>query len=172
MEMLKGILPRILPDDVYPEYKVFEGKQDLEKNLARVLKARLAPDSYFIVMRDQDAGDCKVIKDWLMELCGQAKRDGVLVRIACHELESFFLGDLIAVEQGLGLTGLQSQQLQKKFRNPDRLGNPAEELFKLTGGAYRKVAGSRAIAPHLSLEGNCSPSFNTLISGIRKLLEI
>ena len=38
-EMLKAILPKVLPDNIYPEFKVFEGKQDLEKGLIRTLKA-------------------------------------------------------------------------------------------------------------------------------------
>ncbi len=37
-EMLKGLLSRILPDDVYPDYIVFEGKQDLMNQLARRLR--------------------------------------------------------------------------------------------------------------------------------------
>ena len=32
-EMLKGVLPRFLPDNIQVKYIVFEGKQDLEKQL-------------------------------------------------------------------------------------------------------------------------------------------
>ena len=32
-EMLEGVLPRILPEEVKVRYLVFQGKQDLEKNL-------------------------------------------------------------------------------------------------------------------------------------------
>lgn len=96
----------------------------------------------------------------------------MLIRVACRELESFYLGDLAAVEQGLGLKNLKSQQQGRKFRDPDALGNPAEELFRLTNNVYDKMAGSRAIAPFLSLEKNCSRSFNVLLSGIKKLAEI
>lgn len=44
-EMLKGLLPRFLPDDVAPTYLVFEGKQDLEKQLVKHLRGwrRTAP---------------------------------------------------------------------------------------------------------------------------------
>lgn len=169
-EMLAGILPRILPIDTQIRYVVFQGKQDLEKNLKSKLQAWLLPDSIFVVMRDQDSGDCKAIKTKLVRLCNEAGKDGVLVRVACRELESFYLGDLAAVEKGLGLKGLKAKQYGKKFRNPDTLGNPAEELFKLTSNAYDKVSGSRAIAPYLSLTTNCSKSFNVLLSGINNLL--
>ena len=38
-EMLKGILPKVLPGDVHPEFKVLESKQDLENGISRTLKA-------------------------------------------------------------------------------------------------------------------------------------
>ena len=168
-EMLAGLLPRILSENIQVRYIVFRGKQDLEKNLKKKMNGWRMPDSVFVVMRDQDSGDCKTIKAKLADLCREAGREGVLVRVACRELESFYLGDLAAVEQGLGLRNLRAQQQNRKFRNPDALGNPAEELYRLTSNVYDKIAGSRAIAPFLSLEANYSRSFNVLLSGIRNL---
>lgn len=52
-EMLKGLLPRI-QDDLAFRCIVFEGKQDLEKNLIRKIQGYRVPDSRFIVLRDQD----------------------------------------------------------------------------------------------------------------------
>jgi hypothetical protein len=82
-------------------------------------------------------------------------------------LEAFYLGDLRAVELGLRLRGLLSKQGKAKFRDPDRLQFPSLELEKLTNRQYQKVAGSRAIAPHLDLERPGSPSFHHLIQAIR-----
>ena len=93
-EMLKGILPKILPDHVEPRFIVFQGKQDLEKQLVRRLRLWRAPDTMFIVLRDQDSGDCRVIKRNLSDKCQVADKPNTVVRIACHELESFYLGDL------------------------------------------------------------------------------
>jgi hypothetical protein len=172
-EMLKGILPKMLPDGIHPEFKVFEGKQDLEKGLPRILRAWRTPCCSFIVIRDQDSGDCHVVKQKLRILCQEAGRNDVpvLIRIACHELESFYLGDLAAVEKGIGVTGLAGMQNKKKYRDPDRLGSPSDELERLTAGLYEKVSGSRAIAPYFILEQNRSHSFHVLVSGIRKLLK-
>ena len=169
--MLRGVLPRILPEDCSPEFKVFEGKQDLERRLTRVLKAWRTPDCAFVVLRDQDSGDCHRIKHRLVELCRQSWRGDlpVVVRIACRELESFYLGDLSAVEEGLGVSGLAGKQNSRKFREPDKLGSPSRELERLTNGLYGKVAGSRAIAPHLNINDNRSHSFRVLVAGIRKL---
>jgi hypothetical protein len=168
-EMLKGVLPRLLPDGVECTFIVFDGKQDLEKQLVRKLKNWLKPNSAFLVMRDQDAADCKVVKRRLLNLCREAGKKA-MVRIACRELESFYFGDLSAVEAGLGIRNIENHQHKSKYRIPDEIVTPCDELEKLTNGVYQKVAGSRSIGQLLSLENNSSHSFNTLISGISNLL--
>lgn len=172
-EMLKVLFKRLLPDDVYPVIIPFEGKQDLDKQLERKIRCWNQPDSVFLVLRDQDSGDCVAIKSGLLQKIQQAgKADKALVRIACRELESFYIGDMHAVEVGLGISGLAGLSVKAKYRNPDALGNPAEELMRLTGGKYQKRFGSRAIAPHLDLENNRSHSFNVLVAGIRRLVSV
>lgn len=169
--MLEGLLPRILPEDVSTRFLVFQGKQDLEKNLIGKLRGWQMPESVFIIMRDQDSGNCETVKGNLKELCREAGREDALVRVACRELESFYLGELAAVEKGLELTGIARMQDNSKFRNPDRLGSPAAELERLTKGGYQKVAGSRAIGPHLTPGNNKSRSFQVLVEGILKMAE-
>ncbi len=168
--MLEGVLRRMLPECVQIRYIVFEGKQDLEKQLVKRLRGWQAPDTYFVVMRDQDSGDCLEVKEKLTALCRQANRPEALVRVACRELESFYLGDLAAVEKGLGMNHLSRNQNRAKFREPDRLAHPVEELRRLTRNRYQKVSGSRAIGPCLSLTENRSHSFNVLVRGIRELM--
>ncbi|MBF0585290.1 MAG: DUF4276 family protein [Magnetococcales bacterium] len=169
-ELLTAILPKLLSEEITAFYMVFEGKQDLERRLVNRMKGWQKADSAFIILRDQDGGDCLRVKQKLIGLCQQANRPTFLVRIACHELESFYLGDLQAVERGMGVTGLARQQRTRKFKTPDLLSDPAEELVRLTRGKYQKISGSRAIAPHIDLAGNCSDSFNALVAGIRKLV--
>ncbi len=168
--MLEGVLPRVLPDTADVRFIVFQGKQDLEKNLVIKMRNWLLPETVFIVLRDQDAGDCNSIKNNILSLCRQAGKDNVLVRIACRELESFYIGDLHAVEIGLGVSGLARRQNKAKYRTPDALANPSLELSKLTRQAYQKIAGSRAIAPHLDVASNRSHSFTVLIDGLRRCL--
>lgn len=171
-EMLKGIVDRLWGADVAVRYIVFEGKQDLEKQLVRKLKGYRNPAARFVVLRDLDAHkDCKVLKQRLLDLCAEGGRPQTLVRIACRELESFYLADLAAVEKGLKLSGLAQLQEKVKFRSPDRLSSPSEELRRLTGNTYQRVAGSRAIAPHLNLDNQRSDSFKNLISGLRRRQE-
>lgn len=169
--MLQGLLPRILPQGLAVRYLVFEGKQDLEKQLVRKIRAYRNSEARFVVLRDQDAHpDCKAVKEKLLTLCSEAGHQDVLVRIACRELESFYLADLAAVEKGLGLKGIAKHQDNHKFRQPDYLGAPSQELTQLTKGRYQKVSGSRDIGIWLDPENIRSSSFRHLVAGIRRVV--
>jgi len=170
--MLEGVVPRLFPEGVAVRYIVFEGKQDLEKQMVLKLKGYLVPGAAFVVLRDQDAEECVAVKRRLEKSCRDGGKPNALVRIACRELESWYLADLKAVEVGLGIEKLSDQQNKAKFRMPDRLANASEELEKLTDDAYQKVAGSRAIGMYLDLTNQRSPSFATLIKGLKKLVPV
>ncbi len=169
-EMLKGMLPNLLPKDVMVQYVVFEGKQDLEKRVPIRLKAWLQPDCLFVILRDQDSGNCVEIKNILVQKSIKAGKPNTLVRIACHELETFYLGDLSAVARAIGPAKLTTLQGKAKYRNPDLLENPAQVL-KMISPQYQKVSGSRAIGSTLNINNNRSGSFNALVSGVRRLVE-
>jgi len=168
-EMLKGLLPRIIPQCITWKCFPFHGKSDLEKNLPGKLRKWRLPDTFFIILRDRDSSDCIIAKRRLSDLCKKSGQNNWLVRIACAELESWYLGDLAAVEQGLGLNGLARLQAKAKFRKPDDLQNASDELTTLTNYKYDKISGSRNIGPHLSIElnSNRSYSFNIFLSAIR-----
>jgi len=164
-------LPRLLKEDIQYRCVPFEGKQDLEKQLTRKLRGYQNEQARFIVLRDQDSHpDCTAVKDKLRDLCAQSGRaDRCLVRIACRELETFYLADLKAVEQALAIEGLATKQLRRKFRAPDRLSSPSKELKALTNQRYEKIVGSRAIGQYLDIDNDRSSSFRTLIAGIRRM---
>ena len=168
-EMLKGLLPRLFTSEVVPSFIVFEGKQDLEKQLVRRMQGWMKPDSRFFVLRDQDSGDCKAIKENLVRKCTEAGVRESIVRIACRELESWYLGDLAAVETGLNITGLARHQNRAQYRSPDSHGSPVQALTTLTNGIYQKVSGSRDIGPHLSLTDNRAQSFSVFVSALRRM---
>ena len=60
-EMLKGLLPRLLPPGVAVKYVVFEGKQDLKRQMTRRLRG-WPPETIFIFMCDQDSSYCQNLK--------------------------------------------------------------------------------------------------------------
>lgn len=169
--MLESLLPRILNPTIKARFIPFEGKQDMDKQMIKRLRGYVNPEARFVVLRDQDsAPDCKEVKAKLVKSCQQAGRTAKsLVRIACRELESFYLADLNAVEQGLQIKNLSKLQASAKFRDPDHLGGPSKELAALTKGAYQKVSGSRAIGRHIDPANTRSSSFKNLIQGIRRM---
>ncbi len=167
--MLEGLLPKLCNTEIEPYYVVFEGKSDLEKQIVQRMRGWLKPDTKFIILRDQDSGGCVQIKNRLLKKCQGAGKSDVIVRIACRELESWYLGDLAAVETGLDLKNLARHQNKMKYRAPDTQSSPSTELQKLTKNKYQKVAGSRAIGPHLSLTNNRSHSFRVFVSALQQL---
>lgn len=158
-------LPRWVPGcasgEIHAHFLVFEGKQDLERRMTRRLQHWLLPESRFIVMRDQDSGDCLTVKADLRTRCEQAGRPDAIVRIACRELESFFVGDWAAVAQAVGKPALARLGQSATYRQPDRLESPSAELRRHLPG-YQKREGARRIAPHIDPARNRSRSFQVL----------
>jgi len=168
--VLDIILPKLLPPDVTFRTIKHEGKTDLERSIPIKLRAYRTPDTHFVVLRDKDSSDCVQVKQRLAQLCRQNGRPDTLIRIVCHELESWFLGDLAAVEKAFNKTNISGLQQKAKYRDPDQLANPVQELKKIVH-EYQKLGGSRDIAPHLDFTKNKSHSFNMFISGLHGLID-
>jgi len=169
--MLEGLLPRIVPPGTSWRFIVFEGKQDLERQMVRRLRGYREPNARFVVLRDKDAGDCHRTKRELTDKCAEAGKPHALVRIACHELESWFLADLAAVEVGLRIPGLATHQNKRQYRSPDALPSPSRTLLRLAP-AYQKVSGASAIGSHLNPDNRRSRSFAVFVDGLRRLLSL
>ncbi len=165
-EFLSILLPRVLPEAVTFKIIPHSGKTDLQHSIPHKLKAWNMPDTKFVVVQDQDSADCKVLKSELQQLCDSVI-SGVLVRIACVELEAWYWGDLHAISKAYNkdLTGLANKAL---YRNPDCIQNPKQELKKFLP-QHQQISGARSIAPHINIESNTSASFRIFISGIRRL---
>jgi hypothetical protein len=75
-EFLDSYLPRFLPDLDFLCVK-HEGKQDLEKSIPRKLRA-WQQQAQFVVVRDNDGADCKVLKArllaWLSRLIPEYRK--------------------------------------------------------------------------------------------------
>jgi hypothetical protein len=168
-EVLQVVVPPLVPHHITCRFIPHEGKNDLEKSIPRKLRAWKVPGVQFVVVRDKDAGDCKKVKRKLAQLCKEGFRPDTLVRIVCHHLESWFVGDLAAVEKAYELSGIAKRQQERKFCDPDRLVNAEGELRRLVSD-YQKVGGSRIIAPNLNVEANKSHSFKVFVEGVRRLV--
>ncbi len=166
--LLDELLPRILPEGVSFLTIPHEGKSDLQLSIPKKLAAWNVPDTRFVIVQDQDSNDCKELKQELSRLC-EPYHKPVLIRIACHEMEAWYFGDLEAVTEAYGknLTLLAGK---RKYREPDLIENPKRELRKLVP-QHEQIAGARRIAPFMNPEKNRSTSFQMLLTGIKKLIE-
>ncbi|OIP30674.1 MAG: hypothetical protein AUK47_24615 [Deltaproteobacteria bacterium CG2_30_63_29] len=168
-DLLEGLLPKLLPEGVTPYFLVFEGKQDLEKQLVKKLRGWRRPNSSFVVLRDQDSGNCKDVKAKLTKLVVESQREPVLVRVACTELECWILGDWAAVAQAFGQPKLSAHAAKPAFQNPDQIVRPVESLRKVIPD-YQKRDGARRVGPLLDPDRNQSVSFQRFCSGLRRLV--
>lgn len=166
-EFLDVFLPKILPVNITFRTIPHNGKSDLKKSIPIKLRAWKG-DVSFIVLHDKDSNDCVSLKNELLQLCKEGGRPDTLVRIVCAELESWYLGDLEAVSNAYGIDSIKRQQNSRKFREPDHLGNPKEELKRLVK-AYQQISGARNIALLMKPESNYSYSFKVFIEGIRRI---
>lgn len=162
---LESFMPRIVGEAISCVYVSHQGKTDLEKSIPRKIRAWKNPLAYFVILRDQDSSNCKELKQHLQTLCGIA--DNFSVRIVCHELESWYLGDLAAIDQVYGKK-LAKHQNQSKYRDPDKLINAYDEIKKVVP-EYQRIIGSRELGAALSLDNNRSKSFNVFLKTIQLL---
>lgn len=146
-----------------------EGKQDLEKSLRRKLPAWKIPSDRFVVVRDNDGSDCLALKSRLSNICQEAGVEA-LVRIACQELESWYLGDPRGLAAAFHDDKILQHAEKKKFRDPDRLGSPFREIQTLLP-SFQKTSGARALGQAMSIDGNRSRSFQVFVKGLRQLCE-
>jgi hypothetical protein len=166
---LNDLLPRLVPG--LPFLCVsHEGKQDLEQSIPRKLRAWREPGVYFVVVRDNDGGDCHSIKARLVELCRKSGRGDTLVRIACQELEAWYIGQPEALAAAYSMPRIAELCRKAGYRAPDSIAQPAKRLAKLIP-EFQKVSGARLMSALLSEENNRSPSFRAFISGVRRLAE-
>ncbi|MFM8299951.1 MAG: DUF4276 family protein [Microcystis aeruginosa BS13-02] len=171
--VLEELLPKLIPPEISYICIIHQGKQDLAKSIPIKLKAfnKSSPNTKFIIVHDQDSHDCQELKKELGKICQNASDAQVLIRIICHELESWFLGDLAAVVKAYNLNSLSQKQNKSKYREPDLLNSAKQELKKLVKEYYAGTH-SKQIAPHLSLTENKSRSFQTFIQGIKNVVEM
>lgn len=168
MTLLSGILPRIVPNDISFQIIPHEGKSDLEKSIPVKLRAWNEPNVKFVIVQDQDANDCKELKKKLVDLAKPYGRT-FLVRIACHELESWYFGDIKAIEQAYNLDWSKIRH-KARYRVPDKIVFPKKALKELIP-SHSQILGARKIAPYMDISNNTSHSFNVFVSGVQRMCE-
>ena len=164
--LLEHVLPRLLPEGWHPRIIPHQGWSDLQQSLPRKLKAWRAPSARFIVMRDNDRGDCRARKRRILSsVAGTGREEQTKVRIVCQELETWILGDLMALESVLGTV---SSSVRRMAAKPDTIDYPAKVLERQYG-SYSKVSGAAAIGREMDPDRNLSDSFQAFVLAVRHL---
>lgn len=172
---LRGILPRILPDSYKLDQNCFvyphEGKSDLQKRLPKKVQAyKYYPQEVvLVVIHDQDSWDCKMLKEKLMNLIKGADPEILyLIRIACRELENWYLGDLEAVQRLYPNSKARRMKRKAKYRHVDNL-HGSKEMERLSDD-FMKTDCARKIAEVMDVDNNTSVSFVNFIKGLNAVL--
>jgi uncharacterized protein YktA (UPF0223 family) len=167
-EVLTVLLPKIIPISISFQCVHHNGKSALRKSIPIKTKGWRESDIQFVIVHDQNSSDCKKLKEELSNLIYNTRRANSLIRIVCTELESWFLGDLNAVEKGYRID-LSAHKEKALYRNPDAISNAKQALKKLIP-TYQPISGSNTIAQFMDIANNNSHSFYVFISGIKKLV--
>ncbi len=172
---LRVILPKILPEDYQLDINCFirphEGKSHLQKSIPKKMRAY---SNYghlvkVLIIHDQDSNDCIALKRELAGLCS-GNAVPAIIRIACRELENWYLGDMQAIERVYPDSKSRRLAAKAKYRNPDIV-TGSEELQKMTK-KFSKTHASREIPKYMDITNNNSKSFNQFVKGLEKLIAI
>ena len=160
---LKGILPKLMNSKDYILIP-HEGKDDLLKSIPIKLKAWNMPNTKFIIVHDQDSNDCMELKQQITDICKPYNRD-VTIRIVCEELESWYFGDIGAVEKAYkkNLTKIRNK---RKYSVPDSIRNP-KEVLKRYIPELTQIEGARRISSFIDVDNNKSHSFQVFWESVK-----
>lgn len=169
---LREIIPKVFPSLCEYEHWLIldhEGKSDLEASYPRKMKQWGEPGAKFVILRDNDSADCRVLK---RRLVSKAPQDAppYLIRIVCKELESWFIGDMDAIVAAYPAAAACPSFGTISRGDPDAFSNASDLLRQLTGTAAKRVRATE-IGKRMQPEKNRSKSFEAFISGVRKLIE-
>ncbi len=186
---LEALLPAVVRG-VPHEVIVFQGKADLLRKLPSRLAGLRHEVPYGVriaILLDRDDDDCRELVEKLraaVQGAGLAvdragpRRGDVLCRVACEELEAWFLGDVAALCAAYPSVPptLADRAL---FRDPDAVpGGTWERLERVLqdAGYYRdrfpKTKVAAEVARDMRVDRNRSHSFQVTISGLRRLVKV
>lgn len=176
--VLEILVPKIIPPEMYFRIYPHQGKQDLERALRTTIPSiSKIPGSRIIITRDQDNEDCKILKKNLEGVISNKIFCDYKIRIVCRELESWFLGDLLAVENAFNRFKHDQHINRSDLRDTDNIFKPSETLRQIIPEYSNldnlpKLETAQKIGIHLNIDKNTSKSFNQMIMAIRTLTKL
>jgi len=101
-------------------------------------------------------------------LCNGPQKSDAIVRIACQELEAWYLGEPAAMARAFENPRLHDIGNTARYRDPDAIMQPSKEIVKLVP-EFQKISGARKMAAWLSRDGNHSRSFRVMMDGVERV---
>ena len=147
----------------------------MEKAIRRTIPSiSKIPGSRIIITRDQDSANCLKLKAELDEIAKANCFCPYKIRIVCQELESWFLGDLDAIENAFQRFRSDNYRGKAELRNVDAINQPSEYLLKILpefSGARHlpKLEVAEKVSQNMKIDRNRSTSFRHFIQSIREL---
>ena len=166
--VINGLMPRLFPGVIF-QCLEHDGKKDLVSRLENRLRSWRTPGVQFVVLIDNDRGDCVALKRELEAKCQAAERPDTLIRIVCQELEAWYLGEPDALADAFGDERLRSIGRRARFRDPDAVPYPSVALSELLPDANKAIAAG-IMSALLTRERNESTSFQALLTGLDRVL--
>lgn len=186
--VVEELLARLSPDPPDATWRVLPlgGRDEMWGKLWGVLHA-LASAQYadmVLVLLDQDRSDCLKMKQEarrIADRAGMFRADGsptvtaFVIRIIQTELESWFLGDPVAVRSAYPRLPERAKIVNRPIESVDDAWETLHRHFQRSGyypGIMPKVEVAEAIAPHLSLVPgtNRSHSFNVFLRSLNDFI--
>ncbi|MGV9824857.1 DUF4276 family protein [Gordonia sp. NPDC003429] len=185
---LETVLPQIIGDMSF-EIRVFDGKHNLLRKLESRLRGYLHLEGVniaVVVLIDEDREDCYALKQRLEDAAAAvglptlsnagAAQPVVLNRIVVEELESWLLGDPIALCAAYPKVP-STFYTRQRYRDCDAVrGGTAEALSDLlvraghAEEATRKTIVAGQVAQHIVVDRNMSESFRAFRTGLEALM--
>lgn len=171
---LEGVLPRLAFEKDKFEIKAHRGKEDLITNLKKIVPSLSKSAQQVIILIDQDRTDCKKLKNDIVEkMCNCACE--YKIRIACYELETWFLGDMEAIAKCSPRFKPHFYQNKRKYCNAiDKIKKPSDIIKKIVPDWEKnylsKPKFASEIAQCIALETkNRSHSFNVFLRTLKNI---
>ncbi|MCK5876052.1 MAG: DUF4276 family protein [Candidatus Marithrix sp.] len=176
-KFLEGILPRLGFENF--EIKHHRGKGDLISNLDKIIPSLSKRAQQIIIILDQDRQDCIKLKKELNNKLTHCVCE-YKIRIACYELETWFLGDMTAISKCSPRFKPDFFRGKEKYRNIDKFTKikPSTEIENIVPDWKKNYTSkpkfAETIAPFMSLEptgskqANRSHSFHVLLETLEE----
>lgn len=175
-KFLEGILPRLGFEKHKFEIKHHRGKEDLISHLDKIIPSLSKRAQQIIVIVDQDKQDCVTLKNKIKKKMARCSCE-YKIRIACYELEAWFLGDMKAIAKCSTRFKASAFQAKKKYRDVDNIEKPSSVIERIVPD-WKDKYGSKPkfaeeIASFISLEtqnleqSNRSHSFHVLLKTLQ-----